>query len=100
MMDAIVITRNPKRLQCAGIIVSIGQKRFSAHMTAAKISIQKGGGTQEPCIGPEKWALEPSRIISERVMVKKIALRHREREAGCGLATDFQETAFFKGPMS
>ena len=45
-----VITRNPKRLQGAGIIVSTGQKRFSAHMAAATINIQKGGGMREPCL--------------------------------------------------
>ena len=45
-----VITRNPKRPQEAGIIVRIGQKRLSAHMTAATINIHKGGGMRDPCI--------------------------------------------------
>lgn len=81
-MDAGVITRNPNRLQSAGIIVRIGQKWLTAHMAAAIINIQMGGGTREPFIGVREPRLPPSHIISEGVVkgIGPYASENREGE--------------------
>jgi hypothetical protein len=44
-MAALAIKHDPSQFQCFGTTVGEGYQRFSAHIAAANINIQSGGGS-------------------------------------------------------